>query len=161
MRPLAHGRAGCDGSACLFISRPTVCERGSCSGSHSRQRFQRRSSTQQIHSHAAEMRSVLLFVLVSGVLAAPFVKEKEAKTFIRLKRQSGYWDPYHSQNMWGYTVQEQANEYWTALRTNAQYYIDLNNLMFDRSVATENNRMYMEMLRNAQAHLDSQTGGHR
>lgn len=30
----------------------------------------------------------------------------------------------------------QANEYWTALRTDAQYYIDLNNLMFDRSVAT-------------------------
>ncbi|CAG04800.1 unnamed protein product, partial [Tetraodon nigroviridis] len=54
-----------------------------------------------------------------------------------------------------------ANEYWTALRTNAQYYIDLNNLMFERSVATENNRMYMEMLRDAQAHLDSQTGGHR
>lgn len=89
------------------------------------------------------------------------MKEKEAKTFIRLKRQSGYWDPYHSQNMWGYTIQEQvraalsiiynqrintikkrlffhlqANEYWTALRTDAQYYIDLNNLMFDRSVAT-------------------------
>lgn len=53
MRPPAHRRAGCDGSACLFISRPTVCERGSCSGSHSHQRFQRRSSTQQIHSHAA------------------------------------------------------------------------------------------------------------
>lgn len=53
MRPLARRRAGCDGSACLFISRPTISERGSCSGSHSRQRFQRRSSTQQIHSHAA------------------------------------------------------------------------------------------------------------
>lgn len=46
-------RAGFDGSAWLFFSRPTVCERGSCSGSHSHQRFQRRSSIQQIPSHAA------------------------------------------------------------------------------------------------------------
>lgn len=88
------------------------------------------------------------------------MKEKEAKSFTRMKRQSGYWDPHHSQNMWGYTIQEQvrgsgriicsqarntmkkmfafhhqANEYWTALRSDAQYYIDLNNLMSDRSVA--------------------------
>ncbi|XP_044061198.1 uncharacterized protein C3orf85-like [Siniperca chuatsi] len=107
------------------------------------------------------MRFVILFALLSGVFAAPFVKEEEAKRFIRLKRQSGYWDPHHSQNQWGYTIQEQANEYWTAIRTDAQYYMDMSNLMFDRSVATENNRLYMEMLRNARAHLDSQTGGHR
>ncbi|XP_068181713.1 uncharacterized protein C3orf85-like [Antennarius striatus] len=107
------------------------------------------------------MRFVFLFVLLSGAFAAPFLKEKEAKSLIRLKRQSGYWDPHHSQNQWGYTIQEQVNEYWTALRTDAQYYMDMGNLMFDRSVATENNRMYMEMLRNARAHLDSQTGGHR
>ncbi|XP_076594750.1 uncharacterized protein C3orf85-like [Chaetodon auriga] len=107
------------------------------------------------------MRFVILFALLSGVFAAPFVKEEDAKRFIRLKRQSGYWDPHHSQNQWGYTIQEQANEYWTALRTDAQYYMDMSNLMFDRSVATENNRLYMEMLRNARAHLDSQTGGRR
>lgn len=29
----------------------------------------------------------------------------------------------------------QANEYWTAIRTDAQYYMDMGNLMFDRSVA--------------------------
>lgn len=49
-----------------------------------------------------------LLILGSGVFAAPFVKEEEAKKFIRLKRQSGgYWDPYDSQNQWGYTIQEQ------------------------------------------------------
>ncbi|XP_030001701.1 uncharacterized protein C3orf85 [Sphaeramia orbicularis] len=104
------------------------------------------------------MKFVILFALLSGVFSAPFMKEEKAKGFIRLKRQSGYWDPYHSQNQWGYTIQEQANEYWTALRTDAQYYMDMGNLMFDRSVADENNRRYMEMLRHARAHLDSQTG---
>uniref|UniRef100_A0AAQ5Z3A9 Uncharacterized protein n=1 Tax=Amphiprion ocellaris TaxID=80972 RepID=A0AAQ5Z3A9_AMPOC len=107
------------------------------------------SADQQLTAHTA------------GIFAAPFVKEEEAKRFIRLKRQSGYWDPHHSQNQWGYTVQEQANEYYTALRTDAQYYMDMSNLMFDRSVATENNRLYMEMLRNARAHLDSLTGRQR
>ncbi|KAA8588869.1 hypothetical protein FQN60_010214 [Etheostoma spectabile] len=29
-----------------------------------------------------------------------------------------------------------ANEYWTALRTDAQYYMDRSHMMFDRSVAT-------------------------
>lgn len=102
------------------------------------------------------------------MLAAPFVKEQDAKRFIRARRQAGYWDPHHAHNVWGYTVQEQvqwsccvrsrvghhlqdalrntfskaslsapqANEYWTALRADAQYYIDMSNLMFDRSVAT-------------------------
>ncbi|XP_069388036.1 uncharacterized protein C3orf85-like [Paralichthys olivaceus] len=107
------------------------------------------------------MKFVILFAVLSGIFAAPFVNEEEAKHFIRLKRQSGYWDPHHSQNQWGYTIQEQANEYWTALRTDAQYYMDMGNLMFDRSVADENNRLYMEMLRNARDHLDSQTGQHR
>uniref|UniRef100_A0A667X2G4 Uncharacterized protein n=1 Tax=Myripristis murdjan TaxID=586833 RepID=A0A667X2G4_9TELE len=81
---------------------------------------------------------LLLFaqVLNMWVFAAPFMKEEEAKRFIRLKRQAGYWDPNHSQNQWGYTIQEQANEYWTALRTDAQYYMDMSALMFDRSVAT-------------------------
>ncbi|XP_030253013.1 uncharacterized protein C3orf85 [Sparus aurata] len=107
------------------------------------------------------MRFLILFALLCGAFAAPFVEEEEAKRFIRRKRQSGYWDPHHSQNQWGYTIQEQANEYWTALRTDAQYYMDMGNLMFDHSVATENNRLYTEMLRKVRAHLDSQTGGHR
>ncbi|XP_029960923.1 uncharacterized protein C3orf85 [Salarias fasciatus] len=107
------------------------------------------------------MKCVILLAILTGVFAAPFVKEDQAKRFIRLRRQVGYWDPNHSQNQWGYTIQEQANEYWTALRTDAQYYMDMGNMMFDQSVANENNRLYMEMLRNARAHLDSQTGRHR
>ncbi|XP_061103835.1 uncharacterized protein C3orf85-like [Conger conger] len=108
---------------------------------------------------------ILLLTLLNGIYTAPVMKEEEAKQFIRLKRQAqypgtGYWDPYHSQNQWGYTIQEQANEYWTMLRADAQYYMDMGNLMFDRAVATENNRLYMEMLRNARAHLDGQTERH-
>ncbi|XP_036436520.1 uncharacterized protein C3orf85-like [Colossoma macropomum] len=106
------------------------------------------------------MRIVLLLVLLGGVFTAPFVNEEQAKRFIRPKRQAGYWDPNHSQNVWGYTIQEQANEYWTALRTDAQYYMDMGNLMFDRSVADETNRLYAEMLRNVRAHLDAQTARH-
>lgn len=52
----------------------------------------------------------LFLILCSVVLAAPFMKEEEAKGFIRLKRQSGYWDPHHSQNQWGYTIQEQVTD---------------------------------------------------
>ncbi|XP_032383135.1 uncharacterized protein C3orf85 [Etheostoma spectabile] len=107
------------------------------------------------------MKFVILFALLSGAFAAPFMKEEQAKRLFRLKRQSGYWDPHHSHNQWGYTIQEQANEYWTALRTDAQYYMDRSHMMFDRSVATENNRLYVEMLRQAQAHLDSQTDQHK
>ncbi|KAM9795416.1 uncharacterized protein C3orf85-like [Neosynchiropus ocellatus] len=105
------------------------------------------------------MKFVMLVVFVSGIFAAPFVKQEDAKRFIRLKRQSGYWDPHHAHNQWGYTIQEQANEYWTAIRTDAQFYMDMGHMMFDQSVADENNRMYMEMLRQARAHLDSHTGG--
>ncbi|KAI4880067.1 hypothetical protein NFI96_013374 [Prochilodus magdalenae] len=81
------------------------------------------------------MRVVLLLSLLGGVFTAPFVNEEQAKRFIRSKRQVGYWDPNHAQNVWGYTIQEQANEYWTHLRTQAQYYMDMGNLMFDRSTA--------------------------
>ncbi|XP_069046069.1 uncharacterized protein C3orf85-like [Lepisosteus oculatus] len=111
------------------------------------------------------MRSQVLLaaVLLSGVSGAPFMKEEDANQFIRLKRQAqyshdGYWDPNHSQNQWGYTVREQVNEYWTTLRTNAQYYMDMGSLMFDPSVAIENNKAYMDMLRSAGVHLQGQTG---
>ncbi|XP_060768105.1 uncharacterized protein C3orf85-like [Neoarius graeffei] len=107
------------------------------------------------------MRVALMMVLLGGVFAAPFVNPEQAKRFIRQKRQIDYWDPNHPQNVWGYTVQEQVNEYWTALMTGAQYYVDMGNLVFDRSVADENYRMYMEMLRNARAHLDTITGRQR
>ncbi|XP_058633408.1 uncharacterized protein C3orf85-like [Onychostoma macrolepis] len=101
---------------------------------------------------------VILMTLISGAFAAPFVKGEQAKKFLRLKRQSGYWDPSYPQNQWGYTLQEQANEYWTDLRTNAQYYMDMGNLVFDRSLADETNRLYMDMLRDVRAQLDAHTG---
>ncbi|XDV19765.1 hypothetical protein PO909_025180 [Leuciscus waleckii] len=101
---------------------------------------------------------VILMTLISGVFTAPFVKGEQATKFLRVKRQSDYWDPSYSQNQWGYTIQEQANEYWTDLRANAQYYMDMGNLVFDRSLADENNRLYMDMLRNVRAQLDAHTG---
>uniref|UniRef100_A0A3Q2EGW2 Uncharacterized protein n=1 Tax=Cyprinodon variegatus TaxID=28743 RepID=A0A3Q2EGW2_CYPVA len=104
------------------------------------------------------MKLVILLAIITGVFAAPFIKEEMAKKFIRQKRQDGYWDPHHSQNAWGFTIQEQANEQWTAIRTAAQYYMDMGSLMFDPVVADENTRQLMEMLRNVQDHLDSQTG---
>ncbi|XP_024139789.1 uncharacterized protein C3orf85 [Oryzias melastigma] len=103
------------------------------------------------------MKVIFLMAILGGVFAAPVMKEQESKQFIRLKRQAGYWDPHHSQNQWGFTIQEQANEYWTSLRTQAQYYMDMGNMVFDPSVADENRRQYMEMLRHAQAHLDMMT----
>ncbi|KAM9441117.1 uncharacterized protein C3orf85-like [Clarias gariepinus] len=104
------------------------------------------------------MRVVLVMLLLGGVFAAPFLIPEHAKRFIRQKRQINHWDPSHSQNVWGYTVQEQVNEYWTALRTDIQYYMDMGNLVFNPAVADENYRMYMEMLRNERAHLDTITG---
>ncbi|XP_066555058.1 uncharacterized protein C3orf85 [Amia ocellicauda] len=108
---------------------------------------------------------VLLAGLLCGVSSAPFMKEEDANQFIRLKRQAqysqdGYWDPYHAHNQWGYTVQEQATEYWTSLRTNAQYYMDMGYMMFDPSVAIENNKVYMDMLRSTGEHLHDQAGQH-
>ncbi|XP_050966946.1 uncharacterized protein C3orf85-like [Labeo rohita] len=101
---------------------------------------------------------VILMTLISGAFAAPFVKGEQARKFLRLKRQSDYWDPNYAQNQWGYTLQEQANEYYTDLRTNAQYYMDMGSLVFDRSLADETNRLYMEMLRDVRAQLDAHTG---
>ncbi|XP_056103258.1 uncharacterized protein C3orf85-like [Rhinichthys klamathensis goyatoka] len=97
-------------------------------------------------------------ILMSGVFTAPFVKGEQATKFLRVKRQSGYWNPNYSHNQWGYTIQEQANEYWTDLRANAQYYMDMGNLVFDRSLADENNRLYMDMLRDVRAQLDAHSG---
>lgn len=59
--------------------------------------------------HAPTNIIILSMLMFLGGFAAPFLKEEEAKGFIRLKRQAGYWDPHHSQNQWGYTVQEQVN----------------------------------------------------
>ncbi|XP_028655314.1 uncharacterized protein C3orf85-like [Erpetoichthys calabaricus] len=106
--------------------------------------------------------AIVSFVL-SGVLSAPFMQEEDANQFIRLKRQAqythdGYWDPNGANNVWGYTIREQANEYWNFLRTTAQYYMDMG-AFFDASVADENNRLYMDMLRNVGAHIHGQAEG--
>uniref|UniRef100_A0A8C2J301 Uncharacterized protein n=1 Tax=Cyprinus carpio TaxID=7962 RepID=A0A8C2J301_CYPCA len=61
---------------------------------------------------------LMLFSFLIGVFAAPFVKGEQAKKFLRLKRQSGYWDPNHAQNQWGYTLQEQVNTRNISLRLN-------------------------------------------
>ncbi|KAI1903109.1 hypothetical protein AGOR_G00023820 [Albula goreensis] len=130
--------------------------------------FRERNALLQVSSlQVLNMRriAVLLTLLTAGVFTAPVMKEEEAKQFIRPKRQAqysdtGYWDPYHSQNQWGYTIQEQVNEYWTMIRADAQYYMDMGSLMFDRAVAIENNKLYMDMLRNTRAHLDGHTDRH-
>ncbi|XP_043927700.1 uncharacterized protein C3orf85 homolog [Protopterus annectens] len=105
-------------------------------------------------------RGVQLFIfciLLPGLFSAPFISDEEANQFIRLKRQAqGYWDPNHGQNAWGYTINEQASEYWTSLRTTAQYYMDLGSLTFDPSVSQDNIRSYMTMLQQAGAHIQQQ-----
>ncbi|XP_053160803.1 uncharacterized protein C3orf85 homolog [Hemicordylus capensis] len=104
----------------------------------------------------------LCAVLLTGVLGAPFASEEEANQFLRLKRQTpyshSYWDPSSSQNAWGYTLAEQASESWTALRTTAQYYMDLGSFAFDADTARDHIRSYMDMLRQSGAHLQQQTG---
>ncbi|XP_074839620.1 uncharacterized protein C3orf85 homolog [Carettochelys insculpta] len=79
------------------------------------------------------------YLLAECVLGAPFMSEDEANEFIRLKRQTpysqNYWDPSNSQNAWGYTLAEQVSESWTALRSTAQYYMDLGSFAFDPDTA--------------------------
>ncbi|XP_071418063.1 uncharacterized protein C3orf85 homolog isoform X2 [Pithys albifrons albifrons] len=82
--------------------------------------------------------SALLF---AGVLGAPFLTEESANQFIRLKRHipysQSYWDPSSSQNSWRYTVAEQINESWTALRDTAKYYLNLDPFAFDPAIYNE------------------------
>ncbi|KAL8190771.1 UNVERIFIED_CONTAM: hypothetical protein K2H54_060898 [Gekko kuhli] len=75
-----------------------------------------------------------VLLTVSGVWGAPFASEEEADQFLRLKRQApysqSYWDPSRSQNAWHFTVAEQVSETWTAMRTAAQYYMDLGSFVY-------------------------------
>ncbi|XP_062969298.1 uncharacterized protein C3orf85 homolog [Cynocephalus volans] len=88
---------------------------------------------------AYKMLQVALFsTLLIGVLGAPFLLEDPANQFLRLKRNvhlQDYWDPDHSPNVWGTTLAEQAHETWTALKTTAQYYLDMNIFPFDMTTA--------------------------
>ncbi|XP_028582567.2 uncharacterized protein C3orf85 homolog [Podarcis muralis] len=98
-------------------------------------------------------------VLLTGVWGLPFVSEEEANEFLGLRRQalfSGYWDPASPQNGWGMTVAEQASEYWTSLRTSAQYYMDLGSVTFDTDTARDHINSYMDLLRESGAHLQQQ-----
>ncbi|XP_051881901.1 uncharacterized protein C3orf85-like [Pristis pectinata] len=101
----------------------------------------------------------LTALLIYGVVAAPFLADKEAHHFIRDKRQThmmqGYWDPNSASNVWGVTPAEQASEYWTSLRDTAQYYIGLSSVGFasDPSVVQEHIRSYMDYLRQTSVYL--------
>ncbi|XP_029435117.1 uncharacterized protein C3orf85 homolog isoform X2 [Rhinatrema bivittatum] len=102
---------------------------------------------------------ILCAVLLTEVLGAPFLPDETANQFLRLKRQAhswNYWDPEYSQNAWGYTVTEQVSEYWNALRTMAQYYMDLGSFAIDPTTAQGHIKAYMEMLRDTSTHLQRQ-----
>ncbi|XP_034971848.1 uncharacterized protein C3orf85 homolog [Zootoca vivipara] len=94
-------------------------------------------------------------VLLTGVWGLPFVSEEEANEFLGLRRQalfSDYWDPASPQNGWA----EKASEYWTSLKTSAQYYMDLGSVAFDTDTARDHINSYMDLLRESGAHLQQQ-----
>ncbi|XP_077198274.1 uncharacterized protein C3orf85 homolog [Paroedura picta] len=101
---------------------------------------------------------------VSGVWGAPFASEEEANQFLRLKRQApyyhSYWDPSGSQNAWHFTVAEQASETWTALRTTAQYYMDLGSFVYYPETARDQIQSYVEMLQQSGAHFQQHLSQH-
>ncbi|XP_054830977.1 uncharacterized protein C3orf85 homolog [Eublepharis macularius] len=105
-----------------------------------------------------------VLLTVSGVWGAPFASEEEANQFLRLKRQApysqSYWDPSSSQNAWGFTVAEQAVESWTALRTTAQYYMDLGSFSFYPDTTRDQIQSYMDMLQQSGTHFQRQTSRH-
>ncbi|XP_036206942.1 uncharacterized protein C3orf85 homolog [Myotis myotis] len=79
---------------------------------------------------------VLCSTLLIGALGAPFLLEDPANQFLHLKRHvyfQDYWDPDHSPNMWENTLADQAHEKWTALKTTAQYYLNVNSFTSDIS----------------------------
>ncbi|XP_036075591.1 uncharacterized protein C3orf85 homolog [Rousettus aegyptiacus] len=80
----------------------------------------------------------LYSTLLIGALGAPFFLEDPANQFLHLKRHiylQDYWDPDHSPNMWENTLADQAREIWTALKTTAQYYLNMNIFTSDMSNA--------------------------
>ncbi|XP_044627569.2 uncharacterized protein C3orf85 homolog [Equus asinus] len=80
----------------------------------------------------------LCSTLLIGALGVPFLLEDPANQFLRLKRHiylQDYWDPDHNPNTWGNSLVDQAWETWTALKTTAQYYLNVNTFTFDTSTA--------------------------
>uniref|UniRef100_A0A8C3YPE1 Chromosome 3 open reading frame 85 n=1 Tax=Catagonus wagneri TaxID=51154 RepID=A0A8C3YPE1_9CETA len=84
------------------------------------------------------LQAALCSTLLIGALGAPFLLEDPANQFLRLKRHiylQDYWDSDYSPNTWGSTLADQAHETWTALKTTAQYYLNVNNFLHDTSTA--------------------------
>ncbi|XP_036600460.1 uncharacterized protein C3orf85 homolog [Trichosurus vulpecula] len=105
----------------------------------------------------------LCTTLLVGAMGAPFLSDDSANQFLRLKRQifsQDYWDLNDSQNAWGYTLAEQASESWTALKTTAQYYMDLGSSIFDPSTARDHIKSYTDMLQQSGAHLQWELNEH-
>ncbi|XP_061048709.1 uncharacterized protein C3orf85 homolog [Eubalaena glacialis] len=78
------------------------------------------------------------FTSFEGALGAPFLLEDPSNQFLHLKRHiyfQDYWNPDHSLNTWGNTLADQAHETWTALKTTAQYYLNVNTFTLDTSTA--------------------------
>lgn len=64
--------------------------------------------------------------------------EDPANQFLHLKRHiylQDYWDPAHNPNLWENTLADQACETWTALKTTAQYYLNMNTFTSDMPTA--------------------------
>uniref|UniRef100_A0A7N5K6G3 Chromosome 3 open reading frame 85 n=1 Tax=Ailuropoda melanoleuca TaxID=9646 RepID=A0A7N5K6G3_AILME len=80
----------------------------------------------------------LCSTLLIGALGAPFLLEDPANQFLHLKRHmylQDYWDPNQNPNMWGNMLADQVHETWTALKTTAQYYLNVNAFTSDTSPA--------------------------
>lgn len=64
--------------------------------------------------------------------------EDPANQFLHLKRHiylQDYWDPVHNPNLWENTLADQACDTWTALKTTAQYYLNMNTFTSDMPTA--------------------------
>lgn len=80
----------------------------------------------------------LCSTLLIGALGAPFLLEDPANQFLHLKRHiylQDYWEPAHNPNLWENTLADQACETWTALKTTAQYYLNMNTFTTDMPTA--------------------------
>uniref|UniRef100_A0A8C0C9A9 Chromosome 3 open reading frame 85 n=1 Tax=Balaenoptera musculus TaxID=9771 RepID=A0A8C0C9A9_BALMU len=80
----------------------------------------------------------LCSTVLIGALGAPFLLEDPSNQFLHLKRHiyfQDYWNPDHSLNTWRNTLADQAHETWTALKTTAQYYLNVNTFTLDTSTA--------------------------
>ncbi|XP_060054390.1 uncharacterized protein C3orf85 homolog [Erinaceus europaeus] len=81
---------------------------------------------------------ILYATLLLGALGAPFLVEDPANQFLHLKRHiylQDYLDPDHNPNTWGNILADQVRETWSALKTTAQYYLNVNAFATDKGTA--------------------------